>query len=212
MRYQRLLLNAGLLIVSAVCFARAIRAQGPVTDVIDDSEAYAVYSMALPIPFSSPEKAIDHFAILQETRSVTACPSAERLPQEWRPVLDSYTKENARVRTVLPGFNLGLPYFLVSLAETKRLLVQAGNDGKTLRGGWSEAYAQFPNGRLLAVSAVGFDESRSRAMVVVQYNCGLSQAYQPFGNDCHGGHTLLLEKKEGRWALAKGLDSCLWIA
>jgi hypothetical protein len=187
-------------------------AAGQTGDFIDDPESYAVYSVVLPIPFSSPEKAVDRFAILQETRSVTACPSAERLPQEWRPVLESYTKENTRVRRILPGFDVGLPYALVGLAEVKSLLVQAGNDGKTLRGGWPEAYAQFPNGRLLAVSAVGFDQSRTRAMVVVQYNCGLSQNYQPFGHDCHGGRSILLQKQEGRWTLAKGVDSCGWIA
>jgi hypothetical protein len=182
------------------------------SDEIDDAEAYRVYSVVLPIPFSSPEKAVDHFEILRETRSRNACPLADRLPQEWRSVVESYTNENVRVRTLLPGFDVGLPYGLVSLAHVKDLLLRAGNDGKTLRGGWPEAYAEFPNGKLLAVSAVGFDETKTRAMVVVQYNCGLSRDYQPFQHDCHGGRSVLLERQQGGWMLAKGRESCGWIS
>ena len=198
--------------LTAVAAVRSSNVVAQASDVIDDPEAYKVYAAVLPIPFVSPEKAADHLALLQETRSRKACPSAETLPQEWGPVLESYTKENARMRSVLPDFDIGLRYVLVSLAEVKSLLVQAGNDGKALRGGWSAAYAGFPNGKVLAVSAVGFDDLRTRAMVVVQYNCGISRDSQSFEHDCHGGRSVLLQKQEERWTLAKGVDSCIWIA
>jgi hypothetical protein len=196
----------------AIAAVRPGHATAQSSNAIDDPEAYRVYSAVLPIPFSSPEKPADGFAILQETRSTKACPPAETLPQEWRPVLESYAKENARVRVLLPGFDVGLPYSLVSLADVKRLLLQAGNDGKTRRGGWPEAYAQFPNGNLLAVSAVGFDELKIRAMVVVQYNCGLSRDAQSLEHDCHGGRSLLLRQQQGRWMVAKDLNECVWMS
>jgi hypothetical protein len=205
----RLILSLGIALTS-VAAVRSSHVTTQPSDVINDPEGYRVYSAVLPIPLSSPEKALDHFAILQETRSRKACPSPERLPQEWRSVVDSYTSENARVRTVLPGFDVGLPYALVSVSEVRRRLLRAGNDGKTPRSGWPEAYADFPNGRLLAVSAVGFDELRTRAMVVVQYNCGLSRDSQPSDHDCHGGRSVLLQKQEGRWTVARGVDSCFW--
>jgi len=198
-------LAAALVAVAAV---RPSHVDAQSSNAIDDPEAYRVYSTVLPMPFSSGDKPVDRLAILQETRSTKVCPRAETLPQEWRPVLESYARENARVRALLPGFDVGLPYTLVSLADVKRSLLQAGNDGKTLRGGWPEAYAQFPNGKLLAVSAVGFDELKTRAMVVVQYNCGLSRDPQSLEHDCHGGGSVLLEKDQGRWVRAKGLGGC----
>ena len=46
------------------------------------------------------------------------------------------------------------------------LLLKAGNDGTQARGGWTKAYTSFPNNKLLAVSSVGFDPSKTRAIVL----------------------------------------------
>lgn len=140
------------------------------------------------------------------------CPREETVEPEWRPLWESYKKENTSVRRLLPNFDLGLPYVLVSLTEVRNLLVQAGNDGKTIRGGWSEAYTSFPNGKLLALSAVGFDEFKTRAMVTVQYNCGLSRDPRSLEYDCHGGQHIVLLKEGGRWVRPKGkVPGCSWI-
>jgi hypothetical protein len=113
-------------------------------DVITDPEAYLVYRSILPIAFSSEDRDLSRIALLQETRSKTNCQRPERVDPQWRSAWDSYDKENARVRTFLPELDLGLPYVLVPLAEVTALLVRAGNDGKTIRGGWPDAYTSFP--------------------------------------------------------------------
>jgi hypothetical protein len=206
------------LTLTIVAFASipARHAGAQVADVIDDPEAYAVYASVLVLPnkFGYGDQDLTRVALLQETRSRFTCPPEKTIEPEWRPLWDSYKKENSRTRTLLPNFNLGMPYALVSLAEVRLLLEQAGNDGKTLRGGWPQAYFRFPNGKLLAVSAVGFDELKTQAMVTVQYNCGLSRNPQSLEYDCHGGVHILLVKEEGRWVRSKGkfpID-CAWIA
>jgi hypothetical protein len=190
--------------------ARPVGAQ--VANVIDDPEMYAVYTSVLPSGFGSADKTLGRFAFLQETRSKMTCQPEETIQPEWRPIWESYKRENTSTRSLLPCFNLGLPYVLVSLAEVKVLLAQAGNDGTALRGGWPEAYTRFPNGKLLAVSAVGFDELKTRAVVSVQYNCGLSRNPQSLEYDCHGGYNATLLKEDGHWVLAKAnAPSCAWI-
>jgi hypothetical protein len=183
------------------------------TRVVDDSDAYAVYASILPIGFSSGHKGVSRVALLQETRPKFTCPREETIGPEWREAWQNYKKENASVRTLLPTFDLGVPYSLVSLAEVKSLLRQAGHDGKEIRGGWSEAYAGFPNGKLLTVSAVGFDTLKTRAIVTLQYNCGLSIDPRSIEYDCHGGWQIALLRVNGRWVLPDGnVPGCVWIA
>jgi hypothetical protein len=180
---------------------------------INDLDAYAVYASLLPISFGTDDTDRSRIALLQETRSKLTCPREEMFSAEWRTVWESYKRENTRVRSLLPNVDLGLPYVLVTLAQVRNLLMQAGNDGKTIRGGWSEAYTSFPNGRLLAVSAVGFDESKARAIVTVQYNCGLSRDPRSLEYDCHGGEQIALRKENGgRWMRATEVPTCGWIA
>lgn len=119
-------------------------------------------------------------------------------------MFESYKRENAIQRTLLPGFDLGMPHVVVTFEEVKGLLQRAGNDGRTIRGGWSEAYASFPGGELFTVSAVGFNRDKTRAMVTVLYNCGASLDPPRINSDCGGFSTIPLEKVEGRWIHAAG--------
>ena len=200
------------LILAAVLIALRLAASqvdAQAADVIADPEAYVVYASILPTTFSSGDRDLSRIALLQETRGHLTCPRGTIEP-EWRSAWASYKRENARVRTFLPKFDLGLPYVLVTLADVKALLVRAGNDGKRVRGGWSEAYTRFPNGKLLAFSAVGFNESKNRAVVTVQYNCGLSRVPLALEYDCDGGQHIPLAKQAGRWVRAK-IAACHWM-
>ena len=156
-------------------------------NVIDDREAYAVYASILPARFTSGDTNLTAVALSQQTRAEAQClPKAE----EWRVVVESYQRENARPRLLLPGFDLGVAYTLVSAAERP---VPS-----------RDYYAQFPNGKLLSFSAVGFDQTRTRALVTVQYGCGFN---------CAGGWTVLREKNGDRWTEPNGnVETCTWIA
>jgi hypothetical protein len=163
--------------------------------VIDDPEAYAVYASVLPARFSSGDNDLTHVALLQETRANMDC--LPKFGPEWNPVLESYKIENSRVRTLLPGFTLGLPYTLISSAELNSLRAAGGAPTEPV-------FARFPNGKILSLSAVGFDKSKTRALVTISYDCGF---------DCGGGWHVLREKDGGRWGQPKGnVPTCTWMS
>src|SRR4029079_2912680 len=54
---------------------------------------------------------------------------------------------------------------------------------------------RFPGGRVIVLSAVGFNHGRDRAMVSVQRNCILKEGRV----GCEEVHTVGLRKKNGRW-------------
>ena len=184
------------------------------SDVINDADAYAVYAAVVRLRFSSADDALAQIALLQETRAVMMCPRDETLPPQWHSVVDSYRRENARVRILQPGFDLGLPYSLVPLAALRALMQEAGYDLSKFSGEQSpgaEVFARYPGGRLFALSAVGFNVERTRAMVTFQFNCFPSLEPGTEHAPCYQGEQVIMEKQEGRWVRAK-VAACGWIA
>lgn len=196
-----------------LAFVAAVTAQN--SDVISDPEAYAVFRAVLPTLSSSTGKEPSHITLLQETRAgMQDCARDETIPAPWRPVVESYWKENARVQRIESGRDLGVAYSLVTWAELTRLMQAAGYDLSKFAGRQSpgsEVFSQFRGGRLVALSAVGFNAAKDRAMVTVQSNCFPSM--QP-GVDtavCHSGGQVMLEKQADRWVRSK-FGGCRWIA
>ena len=74
----------------------------------------------------------------------------------------------------------------------------------------SEVFARFPGGILLALSVVGFNAEKTRAMVTVQHNCFPSLGPPAPNQVCRQGEQILMEKADGRWVRAEG--GCVWIA
>ena len=182
-----------------------IRAQAG--DVIDDPEVYAIYASVLPARFSSGDMDLTRIALLDETRAKMEC--LPELGPDWEIVLENYKKENARGRRFVPGFDVGLPYTLVSSTEVDSLIAESLDkirrrmkepDGPLA----SRPFDRFPNGKVLSFSAVGFDAAKTRAVVTVQYRCGF---------DCSGGWHVLREKNGGRWGPPAGnAPTCTWIS
>ena len=140
-------------------------------NVIADPESYAVFAAALAIRGAENGRGVDRVAVLQETRAVTTCPEEKAIPPEWRQVVANHQKENAGVRVLRPNAELGRPYSLVSIADLRSLMRRAGYDLSRFSGQQSpgaQVFRGFPGGRLVAFSAVGFDEQKTRAMVTVQ--------------------------------------------
>ena len=201
-----------LLMASFVLPTKTIQPQAQSADVINDPEAYAVYAAVLPIRPSSGDKRLTNVALLQETRAVTHCPREDAIQPEWRSVVDSYRNENSRVRVLRQGFDLGVPYDLVTVAELTTLMQGAGYDFSSLRitgAPGFEVFRRFPGGKLFTVSAVGFNPEKTRAMVTLQADCFPSEIQTP-NQTYHEGRQLMLEKQDGRWVI-KG-DGCYWIA
>lgn len=194
--------------VIAVQQPSSTRAQSD--EVIADPESYAVFAAALAI-----SRPADRVTLLQETRAVTTCPEEKAVPPEWRQVVANHKKENAGIRALRPNAELGRPYSLVSIADLRSLMRGAGYDLSKFSGQQSpgaQVFRGFPGGRLVAFSAVGFDEQKTRAMVTVQYDCFPTAENQPPYRYCHEYRQLMLEKHEGKWIAARGVGTCAGIA
>jgi hypothetical protein len=134
-----------------------LRAQ--TNDTITDPDAYAVYASTLAgSSFISDNNRtpLTRIAILEETRTFTQCLS--RVSSDWAEVVEQFKIENARVRKLLPGFGLGLPYHLIRrLSETASGTVlpvrRTGNRGTTSK--LSAAFCAFP-GRQAPVAVGGW--------------------------------------------------------
>jgi hypothetical protein len=170
---------------------------------IDDPEAYAVYASVLAGGAPAHATRARTLVIRKETGTNDACmPSGKPLEGEWRPVVDSFKSENAQVRAIKPGFPLGVPYVVVPISEIQALF----RTGTTVEARWSGFYKQYPDsGGYIAVSAVGFDPRRTRAMIYVAHACG---------GLCGSGTHHLLEKVNNAWreATLPGLSTCMWVS
>jgi hypothetical protein len=207
-----LLLGLAIFAASAVPLdGRAVQTIG----AISESDANAVYAAALQNERKLDFPAAPEIAIFEETRG----PQMEILgdssiPPEWRSTLTNYTKENARVRRIQAGADLGMRYSIVTWAELRKRMQQAGYLAKsapiTNAPGW-RVFSAFPGGRILSFSAVGFNLERTRATLTVQYDCFPSE--EPLTESaCHSGRQYFMEKKDGRWMLANNVPSKTWIA
>ena len=184
-------------------------------DVITDPKSYAVFAAALAIRGAENGRAVDRVAVLQETRAVTTCPDEKAVPPEWRPVVANHKKENAGIRTLRPDADLGRPYSLVSIADLRSLMRKAGYDLSKFSGQQApgaQVFRGFPGGRLVAFSAVGFDEQKTRAMFTVSSDCFPTAENQPPHRYCHGYGQLMLEKRGDEWVEARSVATCVGIA
>ena len=206
--------SGGLLLTALLSSAPSLRVVAQ-ADVIDDSEAYAVYAAVLPrSPFRS-EKPTGQIALLDETRAGMLDSPGERMPVEWRPVLESFRSANSRVWRLQPGRDLGVAYTFVTWTELSHLMQAAGYDLTTFccsNAPGAEVFNRLPGGKLVAVSAVGFNAEKTRAMVTVQYDCFPLQRPGAKPSVCQAGGRLALEKQADHWAVAKVDFNLTWIA
>ena len=95
-----------------------------------------------------------------------------------------------------------IAYELVSAESIKAVMAQKDE----MMFGWKPFYDKWPDsGGFVRVSAVGFDRTKTRALVYIDHSCGAL---------CGGGTHHLLEKKEGvlKPATPEGLRNCVWIS
>ena len=152
-------------------------------DLITDLDAYGIYSQVLQKESASSTGAV----LLQQETVRSACAPHEPDP-DWQSVMDNFTKENSRVRSLVPLLQLEKPYLLVPSAQIKADY------------GWVEMQRRsgLEMMQYFAVSAVGFDKSKTRAVVAI--------------NRSNSGHLILLERRDGIWGApaATHLRACGW--
>ncbi len=169
---------------------------------LDDPEAYKVYAALLPGEWTVRSAHAKTLVFQQETMTNPTCmPSGKPLETDWLPVLKDFTSANAAPKLLRAGFDVGVPYVVVPSADIQTTF-QSPTASRT--GGWDGFYQKYPeSGGYMAVSAVGFDASKQRAIVYMEHSCGLL---------CGGGTHHLLEKIGGVWRRAQlaGITNCMW--
>ncbi len=170
---------------------------------IDDSEAYAVYASVLPDEWTVSVAHARTLLFQQETeRSRDCMPAGGPLETDWKPVLDSFIKENAVVRRLRSGFSLGMPYEVAAAAEIEASFRAVPEDQMF---GWTGFNRRYPNAgnSIMVVSAVGFDPEKRRAMVYMAHSCGVL---------CGGGRYHFVERVAGSWRESRlpGVTDCQW--
>ena len=172
---------------------------------LDDPETYAVYASLLTEKWLEGSLSGKTLIIQRETAPYYHClPEVSSLQGDWVQVLSNYLATNAIPRAILPGRNLPRPYTVLSQGDIMR-----GFDhpyGSPQGDGWAVLRERYPDSRgIIGFSAVGFNPSRTRALVYSFHQCG--------GLCGAGGHQLL-EKVDGRWqpAMLPKVFMCNWIS
>jgi hypothetical protein len=189
-----------IVLATAVAGSRGPAAQASQAKPVDDPDAYAVYASVLASGQPAGTAHAVQLVFQEETVTNRGCmPSGTPLETSWRSVVDNFRAANARVSLVRAGYPLGVPYIVVPSADINATLHEIPNDPSF---GWTGFYNRYPDsGGFMTVSAVGFDASRTRAMVYMAISCG---------SLCGNGEHHLLEKAGGLWREAKlpGLKLC----
>lgn len=171
---------------------------------ITDPDAYSVYRAVIPHEWPVRVANAKRLVIAREAATYDQClPTGPPMGAEWRPVLENYKAENEGVRHLLADRDLGIPYIVQPLEELNAFFTPpAGN----FERGWSNFYRRYPDsGGYMEVSAVGFNTTKTRALVYVSHHCG---------GLCGGGSHHLLEKGDGGWQRAnlKDVKMCIWMS
>jgi len=178
--------------------------------VIDDPEAYAIYASLLPED-SWVKRVHPHVILQRETVMDIHCTFPREtqqelllryLPDEWRPanrphdawrsVIEHFRMENAATRVLRPS-PMNVSYELAERSKLERVMSEA----RVWKGAFEAAYPGAQG--YLALSAIGFNEQKTRAIVYLEHHCGPR---------CAGGTNEGLEKHGGRWRQVK--VNCVW--
>jgi len=164
-------------------------------DFITDSEANAIYAVVVPEMWASTSRPKDLIMLRQETEDVSAmgvsaCGSwLPRKDPEWVEIWKNFLQENAR-RKVLPlALPISQPYRLITLAEIEQINARLG--------------LQVPGDQpddppYVAVSAIGFNSDKTKAIVYVRVR--------------NRGRWSGMERRDGKWITAPDSSICSWIA
>lgn len=161
-------------------------------------EAYEVYSAILPDQWTWRDAKASALVIRAETVSHEMClkpdaKSAELLD----PAIADFVKVNSTPSVLQQMFNISKPYELIDSETLMAPFKAAGVNG------WKSFNAIHPNSAgWIELSAVGFIEDKSIAVVYVGHSCG---------GLCGGGGFTVLRKIGGIWKPLKWKGgACSW--
>jgi hypothetical protein len=168
---------------------------------IDDTESYAVYSALLPDSYLAGMRRSMVVIQAEATTASRPCwPSGSPIETEWKSTVESLRAENLHARTILPGFTLSVSYIVVPKADIMAFFTPLSIQRLD---GWKHFYERYPDSAgFLALSAVGFDADRTKAIVYIAHST----------NYLGGEYSYhLLRKVGGSWQDTRvpGVNTCL---
>jgi hypothetical protein len=159
---------------------------------VTDPEAYAIYEVLVPQLW--PTRFKDLLLLQRETQTVAPCRNSGQISDpEWLAVEKSYRQENSLPKLLQPVLQIPGPYRLIPKSEIEA-------DDARLRLKYPGPSNRLPESmEYAAVSAVGFNADKTKAIVLVQLR--------------GQGAVRALERRDNGWVAAyvTGIG-CIWIA
>jgi hypothetical protein len=169
------------------------------TKIYDDAEAYKVYSAILPQEWPWRDADARTLVIRTETEPYGMCINPDKESEKIvGTAIADYKNKNEKKWLLQRHFEIGKPYEMVSSDEIDTIFKTEGVSG------WTKFYERHPDsGGWIELSAVGFNPSKTIAVVYAGHSCG---------GLCGGGTFHILQKVEGKWIplRLKGGTSCSW--
>ena len=184
--------------VLLLCISAAMAQETAKTEeAYEVDEAYRVYSVLLPRE-ESYGFAKGTLVIQQDTVGKQAmtekCLTAEAA-KKFKDAITDFDRVNSKRWVLQRHFEVEKPYELVT-QDTIRLFFKGNGD-------WNGFYDRYPgSGGYVILSAVGFDEDKTQAIVYTGSSCG---------GLCGRWSFHLLEKVDGKWKQVPGV-SCLTVS
>jgi hypothetical protein len=165
----------------------------------DDVEAYKVYSAILPNEWPWSEANATTLVIRAETEPYAMCIAPDKKSEKIvGNAIADYKKKNAKKWLLQRQFEIDKSYEMVSSEEIDTIFNTEGI------AGWKTFYERHPDsGGWIELSAVGFNPSKTIAVVYAGHSCG---------GLCGGGTFHILQKVNGKWLPLRleGGTSCAW--
>jgi hypothetical protein len=165
----------------------------------DDPEAYKVYSAILPNQWPWSEANATTLMIRTQTEPYAMCIAPDKESEKIvGSAIADYKKKNRTKWLLQREFDIAKPYEMVPGEEIDGIFKTEGT------AGWKTFYERHPNsGGWIELSAVGFNPSKTIAVVYAGHSCG---------GLCGGGTFHTLQKIDGKWIplRLKGGTSCAW--
>jgi hypothetical protein len=185
-------MRISLIVALASILSLTLPAQNSAPPEYDDPDAYEIYSRLL-MGEQSYDSAKGTLVIRQETldsvKLEDSCLAPEAV-REFKEAIADY-KRHTKAMLLQRRFEIDKPYELVN-AETIGTLIKDHT--------WDEFYKRYPDsGGVLMVSAVGFNQKKTLAIVYTWSSCN---------NLCGNGSFALLKKVDGKWKLAPAGVRC----
>jgi hypothetical protein len=181
--------------LTIVVVAPTLTAFVPQAGFVTEPEAYDLYAIVVPRAWEQMPK--DQLLTLQmETEGIAALstcqPASPPGDAEWDAVIENFRTVNAQSRILRPMFPVSIQYHLLSQTE-----IAADDARLALKypGGWQSRPGSM---EYVAVSAVGFNATKTKAMVYVRTRSHGTAGYW--------------ELRGGTWMPAKNSGGCTWAA